>query len=439
MHNLFKKIFNKRSQKRVYLDYASAMPVEKESLKAYIDATNKYFSNPSSIHKEGDEVKEVLYRERKIASKFIKAKSGEIYFTASTTEANNIFIQGVIKNYNTKRGSSVSGYDVKPHIISSRAEHSAILAIIENLENEGLAEVSYITPKENGVINIDEVKNEFRENTVLVTLSYVNSETGSKQNIKEISKIIKVAQLKRDEKMKQSMFNENYQKIYLYTDASQAALYENIDVNNLGVDGLSFGSHKIGGPAGGALLYVKRNTKITGVYYGGGQEGGFRPGSENVPTILGFVKAMTLIKFKSQKIKESELNHISEIKNYLIKNLGSKIKVIGDVKPRHIKIGKTNIYEFDHSLPHITLLHMPDVLGEEALLRLDAAGISVSTASACSLIESSGSNFLKSQGKIKESKETIRVSTSSKTSKADIDRLISELHNIVDKYSSNSR
>jgi cysteine desulfurase len=446
----------KRKVKRIYFDHASATLMSESVLRVFIKASKKYYANGSSIHAEGEEVREVLYNARKQIAKYIKAKSNEIHFTASSTEANNIFLQGVVKDYNLKRNGQVNivinNFHKIPHIISSRAEHTAILSVVENLEKENLAEVTYMIPKENGMLDISEIKNNIKENTVLVALSYVNSETGTKQNIREISKVIKGYQKTKDEKIKESLKNYNiysndYQKINLFVDATQAVIYESIDINNLGVDGLSFGSHKIGGPAGAGALYVRRNTKIANIYHGGGQEGGLRSGSENVPAIIGFAQAMKNICEMTSVDKNKKLNKISELKVHLINqiedkinlnntnNESKKVKILGDVKIKQVRSNNKNIYYFDNSLPHIVLLYIKDILGEEVLLRLDAVGIAVSTASACSILEGSGSNFLKSLGKDKETKETIRISFSQSNTKKEIDVLVKELQKIVEKYS----
>jgi cysteine desulfurase len=186
------------------------------------------------------------------------------------------------------------------------------------------------------------------------------------------------------------------------------------------------------GFGGVAVLFVKRGVELESITFGGGQEGGFKPGTENLALIASFYKVASLVLKRDSK----NYTKVAELKTYLIEKLrenfkDEQVKIIGDTKFSKNKEGG---YYYKKSSPHILLLQIPNILGEELVLRLDAKGIAVSTASACSLLEGSGSNFLKSLGQEKEAKETVRLSFSLGNTKAEIVYFIEVLQDILNKY-----
>jgi cysteine desulfurase len=419
---------SRQKAKRVYFDYASSTGMEGFVLDKYVEVSKKYFGNASSIHSEGESVKEVYAEARKRVAKCIKARVHNVYFTGSTTEANNIFIKGVL----------LGGGDAPAQIIYSLSDHSAIIEpILWCKKFVPNVTVTNVKPNKIGKILVDDVLKSLNENTKLICLSYVNSETGTIQDIKRTGQEVR-------KYWEKNFGNVNFPKIFI--DATQAIKYFEIDVHNLGVDGISFGFSKVGGIAGSAVLWVRDQTKLESIISGGGQEEGIRSGTENIPAIV--ANSYLLEKVCDRKTQTEKREYVYGLRNYLLNRVneinsgaripplskggghevpGDFIQVFGDT---HFKYNKF----YEDAAPHIVLLSVKDMLGEELCLRLDARGVAVSTASACSLLENSGSNFLKSIKEPMLAKETIRISLSEKNTKDEIDKFVEALKVILEKY-----
>lgn len=409
--------FLKRKNKRIYFDYASATPVLEIAKKTFLE-TCENFANASSIHAEGEKSKEVLFEARKKIAKFLHVRSQNIYFASSTTEANNIFIKGIMLEAKG-RGSAA------PHIIYSKSDHSAIVDVVKACKKLGSVATS-ITPNKIGKFLIDDILSSINEHTKLICFSLVSSELGT---IQEARKIVLA--------VREFCEKNNFEVPKIFVDATQAVKYENLDVSNLLVDGLSFSGSKLGNVPGCAVLYVKNNTILVPIISGGGQEEGVRSGTENLPAIMSLSKVLEEIS-DEQKQKENR-EYVYDLRNYTIQKLNEafvtnlnntsaiELEIFGDTKFKYNKF-------FENSAPHILLISLVDMLGEETLLRLDAKGISVSTASACSLLANSGSNFLKSINEPIKAKETIRLSFSEKNTKKEVDTFVKALREIKDRY-----
>jgi cysteine desulfurase len=394
-----------KKQKRIYFDSASAVPVLEVAKKSFLETLEMSFANASSIHTEGEKAKEILHEARKKVARFLHTKPHTVHFAASTTEANNIFIKGAVLKENTK----------PVHIIYSKSDHSAIVDVVESCKLFG-AESTSITPNKIGVLQPEEIVKNINENTRLICFSYVSSELGTIQPVK------KIVQAVHDYCQEKNFAKENWPKIFV--DATQAVKYESVDVMNLGVDGLSLGSAKLGGVSGAAALYVKNGVQIVPIISGGGQEEGVRSGTENLPAIVAMAEVVSL--------GTSQKEYVYSLRNFAIEKLRenfqeNELEIFGDTKFKYNKF-------FEHAAPHILLISLVDMLGEETLLRLDAKGISVSTASACSLLENSGSNFLKSIGEPVKAKETIRISFSESNTKEEIEYFVKTLVDIKSKF-----
>lgn len=408
--------------RRIYFDHASATPIKAEAIERFIDTCKEHFANASSIHTEGEKVREFLEKIRKDFSFLLRAKKSEVYFVGSSTEANNIFIQGIVKKEISK--------GKKPHIISSLAEHSSILEPILSMERLG-AEVTYITPNIKGKYLLSDIKNALKANTVLIAISSVSSENGTIQNVREIAITLE----EFTEKIKES--DSSFEKPALYIDATQGVEYDTVDVGTLKCDGMTFGARKLGGLGGVAVLYIKNIINIEPIIFGGGQESGLRSGTENVALIKSFYEVSKSI--LQDKVKKKEkYNRVTILKKYLVENLEKKLKgrieILGDIKIKVLNNSSTKTSFFQNSTPQITMLHIPNILGEELVLRLDAKGIAVSTSSACSILEGSGSHFLNSLQEFQRSKETIRVSFGYENTFEEIDYFVNSLKGIIDKY-----
>lgn len=325
--------------KKVYLDHAATSPIKPEVFKAIKPYLQDKFGNPSSIHSFGQEARKAIDEAREKLAQFFNCQPGEVIFTSGGTEADNLAILGVVFKSKIK----------KAHLITSKIEHHAVLHTCEYLENQGLAEISYIDVDKEGIVDVGDVKKAIKKNTILVTIMYVNNEVGTIQPIGEIGKIIKKANRKRAN------------KIIFHTDAVQAAGYLSCDVLKLHVDLMTIAGHKIGAPKGIGGLYIRKATEIESQLHGGAQEYGLRPGTENVAGIVGLGKAVELI---------SDGKQIEKLRDRLIKGL------------LEIKNSQLNGSKKDRLANNVNI-SFKGVEGESILLSLDQAGIAASTGSAC--------------------------------------------------------
>lgn len=334
--------------KKIYFDFASTTPVRKEVLNVMIPYFNKFFGNPSSLHFFGQQALKIVDESREKIKNILKANFvDEIIFTSSATESNNLAIKGLVFYYYFFK-------KITPHIITSSIEHPSVLETVFDLEELGIAEATYLKPEKSGLIDITTIKKNLKNNTILITLHYVNSELGIIQKISEISKFIKDINLNRKE------------KIYFHTDAAQAGL-EDLSVQNLGIDLMTLSSHKIYGPKGIALLYVKKGIPLVKIISGSNQEYNLRAGTEAVPLIVGFSKAMEMIEKEKEKIK----NYLKKIYDYFL----YKIKKFND----KIVINSS----LENSSYKILNLYFPTRTSQELLIYLDSKGIAVSAGTAC--------------------------------------------------------
>jgi cysteine desulfurase len=437
MLNKIKNIFKikNNSKKRIYFDNASAIEFSDITKKNILNSLES-FANASGIHKEGEESKRILDEARDKVARFMRAKKNEVFFGSSTTELNNIYIKGIILphiNAFYKKSASLNHFlledkipetakniyknlqNSKPHIITSLAEHSSVLEICKYLENLG-AEVTYLKPSKIGRVLTCDILKSVKENTKIMCLSLVNSETGTLQDVKEL----------KNELLK------NKKNVKVFVDATQYIKYFSLDVHNLGVDALTFGANKLGSISGCAVLYKKQDLQnkeyFENIINGGGQEEGVRSGTENLLAIKLLAENLEHIK-KEQK---ENFEYILELRKYIIEKIRfifneNELEIFGDIKLKYNKF-------YEYAAPHILLMRLSGMLGEELLLRLDAKGIAVSTATACSILEGSGSNFLKSIGEYEKAKETIRISFNRKNTKEEIDYFIEVLKDIKSKY-----
>jgi cysteine desulfurase len=401
-------MFNK---KKIYLDYAGATPLDKDVVKEMLFYNRDFFANPSAIHQSGLKVRGVIDDARNKIAKLINAHSDEIIFTGSGTESDALAILGVIRGWNIKNKGKI------PHIITTKIEHPAVLLNCRLLEETGEAEVTYISVDKVGIINLEELKDSLKENTILVSIMYANNEVGTIQPIEEIAKIIR-------------HFNKtnSNNKILFHTDASQAINYlytENIE--KLGIDMMTFNSSKIYGPKGIGVLYKKRNIDLCPLYEGGGQEFGLHSGTENVTLIAGLTKAFEI----TNKIKQKESDRLIKIRNYGIEKLlsltttsGYKIILNGDKEKR---------------LPNNINISISGISSELLVVELDAKGIQVSEKSACKSSDENKSYVIEALRKVCskdgiEEDGSLRISLGRDTQKGDMDYLFKTLKDILEKY-----
>lgn len=362
--------------KKIYLDYAATTPVDPRVLEAMMPYFCDNFGNTMSLHSFGQKAQMVLDESRKTVANFIGAKPEEIIFTSSATESNNFALKG-IAFANEKKGN---------HIIISAIEHACIMESAKWLGGRGF-KITYVPVDRFGVVNVDDVSKAITKETILISVMHVNNELGSIQPIAEIGQIAK----------------EN--NIYFHSDCAQSLGKIPVNVNDLNVDLLTASGHKIYGPKGIGILFVKRGVKIEPLLNGGGQELGLRSSTSNVAGAVGFAKALELF---------NQEEKIAELREYLC----SGVLSIPGSRLNSPKTGVPGILNFSFS----------GVEGEAITMRLDMDGIAVSTGSACSSSKLTASHVLLATGmKPEEAHGSLRVSIGRWTTKEDIDYFIKSL------------
>ena len=366
--------------KKIYLDYASSALSSS--------------ANSGAIHAFGLREKKKLADARATVADILHARPDEIIFTSGATESNNLAILGLVKNFS------------KPHIVTTNIEHASILEVCKHLKKTKKAEVTYVEVEANGIINPQKIKKALRPNTVLVSVMYANNEIGTVQLIAEIGKVIR-------------HFNKiNQKKIYFHTDAVQAINYLPINVLKLGVDLMSLNAAKIYGPKGVGVLYVKKNTPLRQIMFGGGQERGLRPGTENVAGAVGLARALRQV----EQIKENEVKRLTQLRDYFIKkltDLNFRLIINGDLKER---------------LPNNINITIPKIPSDLLIIELSARGIMTSAKSACKSGDSKASHVIRAiNPKAVEEDGSLRFSLGRKTSKQDIDYTLESLIKVLTK------
>jgi len=408
---------------RIYLDNAATTCVAPEVIEAINEVNSKYFGNPSSVHSVGQEARKIVDEARRFTASFIDCEPEEVVFTSGGSESDNLAIRGLIEG-------QVNG---KPHVITSQVEHHAVLHTIEELEKEGKIEATYLKPDQDGVISVESVKGAVKENTVLVSLIYVNNETGVITPIKEIGEMIS------GENSRHSTLNS--QRIYFHTDAVQAAEFLDISPKSLKVDLLTLTAHKLHGPKGIGALYIKKGTPIKPEITGGSQEFRLRAGTENVAGMAGLHKALELILEDRQKkavISTPRQNEGGEIfSKDPSANARDDIRVmrerleagILETIPDVIVNGKGAT-----RAPHILNVSFLNAEGEAIILNLDFLDIAVSSGSACTSRSLEPSHVLSAMGVPPEKAHgSIRFSLGRYTKDEEIDKVLEVLPNIIKK------
>ncbi len=386
--------------KKIYLDYAATTPTDPRVLKAMIPYFTKIFGNASSLHEPGQQAKRAMGQARQQIADLIKAEPDEIVFTSGGSEADNLALKGIF--YTLKQPQK--------HIIISKIEHHAVLEPCHFLEKQG-AEVTYLSVDKNGLVNTVQLQQAIKDETVLISIIQANNEIGAIQPIKEIGQIIKAER----ERRKKDKINI---PIYFHTDAVQTFGHLPINVNELGVDLLSASSHKLYGPKGVGMLYVRQGIKIASLIHGGEHEKGRRASTENISGIVGFAKAVEL----AQEEINKEAKRLTELRDYLIDQILSKIKksrLNGHPKKR---------------LPNNVNVSLEGIEGEAMLTELDLAGIACSTGSACSSATLEPSHVLLALGLPPEvSHSSLRFTLGRWTKKKHLDYTVKHLIPVVER------
>ncbi len=372
-----------------YFDNAATTRVKKEVLEEMLPYFHEKYGNPSSLYSIGRASKKAMEDARKKVANLINANPNEIYFTGCGSESDNTIIKG-IAHTNRKKGK---------HIITSQIEHPAVLHTCQALEKQGF-EITYLKVSKNGFIDIEELRNSIRNDTILITIMFANNEIGTIQPIEMVAKIAK-------------MYN-----ILFHTDAVQACGNIPIDVKRMGIDALSLSGHKLYAPKGIGALYVKNGIAFEKFMDGGHQEKNKRAGTENVAGIVGLGKACEL----AQIHLKDHMRQLKQLRDYFITQVEDKIEgaVLNGSK--------------ENRLPGNANFSFSGIDGEALLLNLDAKGICASAGSACTSGSSSPSHVLSSIGLSDElAYGSLRVTFGEDNTKEDVDYLIENLCEIIAK------
>ena len=375
--------------KQIYLDYAATTPADPEVVQAMLPYFHDAFGNPSAIYSYGQEAKNAVEEARTKVARLIGARDDEIVFTGSGTEADNFALKGVAFA-NKSKGN---------HIITSSIEHHAVLESCKFLEKMDF-KITYLPVDSNGLVDPEDVKKAITDKTILISIMHANNEVGTIQPICEISKVAKEA------------------GVYFHTDAVQTAGHIPSNVKELGVDLLAMSAHKLYGPKGVGLLYIKKGTKIMPFLNGGAQERGRRASTENVPGIVGFGKAAEL----AGRDIDSEAARITRLRDKLITGIQKNIE--------HIKLNGHPVKR----LPNNVNISVEFVEGEAMCLNMDMSGICISTGSACSSTSLEASHVLLALGLDPvKAHGSLRFTLGKWTTEEEIDKVLETLPRIVAK------
>ena len=450
--------------KKYYFDYAAGTTLDPRVEKAMKPYWSEKFGNPGALHWFGQEASAAVFRARDTIAKALGCNYREIIFTSSATESNNLALRGVIKNFkilrfqdckienDKKNNFAISNLQlaIKPKIIVSAIEHDSILETARDLERKGV-EVIYLPVDKNGMVDLKKLKESLDERTILVSVMYANNEVGTIEPIFEIAKIISDFKKGKGESQKSKGKFDNLYPLpptsypLFHTDAVQAFNYLNCNVNDLGVDLMTLSAQKIYGPKGVGLLYVKglgfrvkglenQNKKnnlypnpytlyplITG---GSQQEYGLRGGTENVPAIAGFGKAVELVEQSRQK----ENKRLRKLQEYFLAKMK---KIAPDAKLNGSPIGSNRISN------NLNFYFLPDRgsgLGsaQDLMIKLDLAGFAVSPGAACTARTCRPSHVLKALGYSDErATGSLRFTFGRPTTKTEVDKLLKVIYNLL--------
>lgn len=377
------------------MDYASTTPVSTEVSLAMREA-EKYFHNPSALYSDAILVKEKITNAKSNISEILNCQKENIIFTSGGTESNNLALLGTFEKFKTE--------NFKPHFITSKIEHPAILEVCKEIEKKG-GEVTYLDVDDVGIVNPNKIREAIRENTVLVSVMYANNEMGTIQPIKEIGRIVK-------EKRRES--GKSYP--YFHTDACQAGLYLSLDTLKLNVDMMTLDGIKMYGPRGAGILYKKSAVDIEPIVHGGGQQSGLRSGTENLSAIVGMAKCLEV----AEKLKEKESNRLKQIRDYAIDKILKEFP------------GSSLNGDRERRLPNNINICFPGIDAEFMTISLDVHGFCVSYSSSCrTLKEDSSSYVLDAVGKHDCSLASLRFTLGRESNKGDIDLLVKKLREII--------
>ncbi|WLR44072.1 IscS subfamily cysteine desulfurase [Bacillus carboniphilus] len=369
----------------IYLDYASTTPISEKALQVYTKVAQNYFANPSSLHDEGSKVNDLLETCRQKLSSFIGGVKEGIIFTSGGTEGNRLAID-ILLETNSK----------KKHIITSELEHSSISNYMKKLIEQGY-EVTFVSPKSNGTIKIEDINKKIRPDTALISIQHANSEIGAIQSIKSIS----------------SLAREH--AIFFHCDCVQSLGKIPLNVEDIGADAYTFSSHKVYGPKGCGAIYLDPTKHWIRPVLSTTHENGFRAGTVDVPSITAFVTALSELLPMYEKNQKQHLSYRETLK----KQLPPSVQVI----------------ESEHQLPHIIGMIVHGIEGQWSMLECNRKGIAISTGSACQVGLQKPSPVITSLGfNEQDAQQFIRVSFGIQTTEEDINKFSKSIEQIIEEF-----
>ena len=371
--------------RQIYLDNAATTKMDGKVVASMLPYFEEKYGNASSQHSIGQEVKNALDKSRRIIARAISSRSDEIIFTSGGTESNNLALKGLF----------FENYPRKNHIITTKIEHDCILNTCKLLEKRG-AKVTYLDVDKEGVVNLEDIEKAITDKTFLVTIIHANNEIGTIQDLDKIGKICKA------------------KNVLFHTDACQSFTKIFLNVKKQNLDLVTLNSHKIHGPKGVGVLYIKRGVKIVPLAHGGGHEQGLRSGTENIPGIVGFATAVNIANSK-------DVNKMEMLKERLIKGL-LEIENVTLNGPRKNRLCNNVNVSFNN------------IEGEAVGGYLENKGIYTSTGSACMSHSLETSHVLKALGLPPlKSNSSLRISLSKFITEQDVDYVLDKIPKIVNK------
>lgn len=370
----------------IYFDNAATTKIYDDALTSYVQVSQKFFGNPSSLHQLGVDAYQVLTKARTQVASLLSVQPEEIFFTSGGTESNNWAIKG------TALEKSVFG----KHIITTKIEHPSVLQTCKQLERFGF-EVTYLDVDSKGIVSVDQLKESLRKDTILVSVMAVNNEVGAVQPIAEIAKVL-----------------EEYPSIHFHVDAVQAVERASQLLAIGRIDLLSLSAHKFHGPRGVGIMYKKFGRKIQALLTGGGQEKGERSTTENLPGIVATTKALRMA------LEEESVT--GELRSQLWKELATKSEI--------------RIFSPEDGASHVLCFAIKGVRGEVVVHAFENHGIYISTTSACSSKKADSSSTLYAMDVPNEwATGAVRVSFSNDNTKEEVEQFIDVLHQLMKQFS----
>ena len=373
--------------RKVYMDYGAATPVDQRVLEEMMPYFGEKFGNPSSVYSLGFEAKAAIEEAREKVAKLVNVNKDGVIFTSNGTESNNLAIKGTVFQFKDKG----------KHIITSEFEHDSVLKTIDALKKHGF-ESTLVGVDNDGLVKLDDFKDSIRDDTILISIMYANNEVGTIQPIEEIGKIAKE------------------KGIIFHSDALAAAGKIPIDMERDNLNLVSIGSQEIYGPKGASALCLSQK-RVKPLMLGGRQESGKRPGTENVPAIVGFGKAAEI----SLEMMDSEATRLTAVRNKLIE------RITGSMKESYLNGHPTR------RTPYNANIRFNYIEGESIVLNLDAQGIQVATGSACASESLQPSHVLLAMGvKAEEAHGSLQFNLGRGSSEEDVDYIMEVLPTVVE-------